>query len=401
VIYVVVDERLLCLRDSILNGEKLLGYLQAWLLRLHHLHDVSKMPFGSLQALEDGRMGLVERRLSLQHCHILPGGYVVASTRLPKKGSRGVSMRRFVIVMAILGFAHSAHAHGIAGNRFFPGTLSFDDPAVADESILPLFSSSKHPDEGGDVVDNRFTWSFFRLLTPTLGVGVDSGWVHRDWGSSRSSGFDTTNLTIKGEVYRNDLHETLVSAGLAWGIGHSGAQGAGANAPDLIAPGIFFGKGFGDLPDSLAWLRPFGITGALTLEHPMTGMSTTSGIDPLTGQLGSILMPDVDTLHWGFAIEFSTLYLTNRFTPGKLPKEEPLNQLVPLVEFSFVSARGQKTVATMNPGLSYVAVSWQVAAEAIVPLNSEAGRSIGARAQLLLFLDELIPSLFGKPLLSR
>ena len=192
-----------------------------------------------------------------------------------------------------------------------------------------------------------------------------------------------------------------MSAGLAWGIGHSGAQGAGANAPDLIAPGIFFGKGFGDLPDSLAWLRPFGITGALTLEHPMTGMSTTSGIDPLTGQLDSILMPDVDTLHWGFAIEFSTLYLTNRFTPGKLPKEEPLNQLVPLVEFSFVSARGQKTVATMNPGLSYVAVSWQVAAEAIVPLNSEAGRSIGARAQLLLFLDELIPSLFGKPLLSR
>ena len=145
-----------------------------------------------------------------------------------------------LIVIAILGFAHSAHAHGIAGNRFFPGTLSFDDPAVADESILPLFSSSKHPDEGGNVVDNRFTWSFFRLLTPTLGVGVDSGWVHREWGSSRSSGFDTTNLTIKGEIYRNDLHETLVSTGLAWGIGHSGAQGAGANAPDLIAPGIFF-----------------------------------------------------------------------------------------------------------------------------------------------------------------
>jgi hypothetical protein len=45
-------------------------------------------------------------------------------------------------------------------------------------------------------------------------------------------------------------------------------------------------------------------------------------------------------------------------------------------------------------------VSWQVAAEAIVPLNSEAGRSIGTRAQLLLFLDELIPSAFGKPLLG-
>jgi hypothetical protein len=110
---------------------------------------------------------------------------------------------------------------------------------------------------------------------------------------------------------------------LAWGIGHSGAQGAGANEPDLIVPGIFFGKGFGDLPANLAWLRPFGITSALTLEHQMTGTSTNSGVDPVTGQLGPLLTHNVDTLHWGFAIEFSTLYLTNRFTPGKLPKEEP------------------------------------------------------------------------------
>jgi hypothetical protein len=42
----------------------------------------------------------------------------------------------------------------------------------------------------------------------------------------------------------------------------------------------------------------------------------------------------------------------------------------------------------------------QVAVEAIVPLNSEAGRSVGARAQSLLFLQDLIPSVFGKPLLS-
>jgi hypothetical protein len=46
-------------------------------------------------------------------------------------------------------------------------------------------------------------------------------------------------------------------------------------------------------------------------------------------------------------------------------------------------------------------VTWQLAIEAIVPLNSEAGRSIGGRAQLLLFLQDLIPSVFGKPLLSR
>ena len=205
-------------------------------------------------------------------------------------------MCRFVICLAILGYAHSAEAHGIAGNRFFPGTLTFDDPAVADEAIVPNFASSKHLGEGGDVVDNRFSWSFFRLLTKTLGVGIDSGWIHRNWGVSQRSGFDTTNLTIKGEVYRNDLHETLVAAGLGWGIGHSGAQGVGSNAPDLITPGIFFGKGFGDLPDSLAWLRPFGITGAVTLEHPMTGSSINFGIDEQTGQLTPMVTRKVDTL---------------------------------------------------------------------------------------------------------
>ena len=184
-------------------------------------------------------------------------------------------------------------------------------------------------------------------------------------------------------------------------MGHRALRGSRnkRQCADLLQPEIFFGKGFGDLPDGLAWLRPFAITGAVTLDHPMTGSSINFGIDPDTGQLGPMLTRNVDTLHWA-ALEFSTLYLTSRFTPGKLPKDEPLNQLVPLIEFSFDSPRGEKTVATMNPGLSYVAVSWQFAAEAIVPLNSEAGRSIGARAQLLLFLDEVLPSLFGKPLLS-
>jgi hypothetical protein len=73
---------------------------------------------------------------------------------------------------------------------------------------------------------------------------------------------------------------------------------------------------------------------------------------------------------------------------------------VPLVEFSFDSPLGQTTAATVNPGFAYVAVTWQIAAELIVPLNREGGGGTGFRAQLLLFLDDLLPSLFGKPLLS-
>jgi hypothetical protein len=297
----------------------------------------------------------------------------------------------------------AAHAHGIAGNRYFPGTLTFDDPAVADEAIVPLYSGLKHPAAVGDgnVADNVVNWSFFRLLTPKLGMGVDSGWINRDWSGGRRSGFDVTSVNLKGEVYRNDLHETLVAAGVSWGIGRTGAQGAGANTPDFVAPGIFFGKGFGDLPDGLAWLRPFSITGGVSYDQPLVGGSSTNiGLNTQTGPLEPFLTRNVEVVHWGLAVEFSTLYLTNRFTPGKLPKEEPLNQFVPLVEFAFDSAPGAKTFATMNPGLSYVAVSWQLAAEAIIPLNERAGRTVGVRAQLLLFLQDLIPSIFEKPLLS-
>ena len=78
-----------------------------------------------------------------------------------------MSVRHAVIAFALLTCAHSAQAHGIAGNRFFVGTLTFDDPAVADEAILPGYSGLYHPAEGGNILDNRINWSFVRLLTPT------------------------------------------------------------------------------------------------------------------------------------------------------------------------------------------------------------------------------------------
>jgi hypothetical protein len=54
----------------------------------------------------------------------------------------------------------------------------------------------------------------------------------------------------------------------------------------------------------------------------------------------------------------------------------------------------------VNPGLAYIGESWQLAAEAIIPANTEGGRTIGVRAHLFLFLDDLFPALFGKPVFS-
>jgi hypothetical protein len=310
-----------------------------------------------------------------------------------------VRVRIGLTVVALLAVSEPAYSHGIAGNRYFVGTLTFDDPAVADEAILPYYDYLSYPAQGSAVVENRINWSFDRLLTPTLAVTYDSGWLHQNWPVGQTSGFDSTDVGLKYEAYRNNQHEVLVAVGVAWGIGHSGSEAVGADQPNTIQPGVFFGKGFGDLPDGLSWLRPFAVTGAIVSQTPIGSAGKALAPNLTTGKFQSVPNPAVETLNWGFSIQYSTYYLTNRFNGGP-PKEEPLNQLVPLVEFSFDSPLGQATGATINPGFAYAAVTWQVAAEVVVPLNGAGGSGVGFRAQLLLFLDDLIPSVFGKPLLS-
>lgn len=187
---------------------------------------------------------------------------------------------------------------------------------------------------------------------------------------------------------------------MGWTVGGSGTAAVGAGGPNTLQPALYFGKGFGDLPDGLGWLRPFAITGVVAAEFPTVSRSTILGINSGADGLTPMLLEYTERLHRGFSIQYSPYYLTSRFTGGP-PKEEPLNQPIPLVEFAFDVPLGQKTIANMSPGLAYVADTWQVSEEAVVPLNSEAARSVGFRTQLLLFLDDLAPSLFGRPLLSR
>src|SRR5277367_5799236 len=104
----------------------------------------------------------------------------------------------------------SGGAHGIAGNRFFPGTITFDDPAVADEFLVTP-SSVKQPlstDTSFNVLNNTVSWSFVRLLTPEIAFQVNSGWIHNSaTGFPTQAGFDQTSVGIKGLLYKNDLHE--------------------------------------------------------------------------------------------------------------------------------------------------------------------------------------------------
>ena len=65
-----------------------------------------------------------------------------------------------------------ASAHGLAGKRFFPSTLTIDDPFVADELSLPTFLHIKEPD--GQVTS--ISGEFSKRIFPDLGLTLEGEW---------------------------------------------------------------------------------------------------------------------------------------------------------------------------------------------------------------------------------
>jgi hypothetical protein len=130
-------------------------------------------------------------------------------------------------------WTQSVHAHGIAGSRYFAGTITFDDPAVADELILPDLSYLDHPAHGSNVAESRINGAFARLLTPTLAFTIDSAWGYQNWPAGHTSGFDKADIGLKYEAYRDNRHETLVSASLAWICGARIVSAVGLSANGL------------------------------------------------------------------------------------------------------------------------------------------------------------------------
>src|SRR5262245_30299504 len=72
-----------------------------------------------------------------------------------------------------LAIASQVMAHGFAGKRFFPATLTVDDPFVADELSLPTVSYQKFR-ASGDVPATRetdFSMDLSKRITENFGMG--------------------------------------------------------------------------------------------------------------------------------------------------------------------------------------------------------------------------------------
>jgi hypothetical protein len=291
-----------------------------------------------------------------------------------------------------------ASAHCFVGGRFFPATAGIDDPCVADELSLPTVSWFKT----GDDPPSRQTdvsVEYSKRITDTFGISIGSTWTHlRPFGLPSQSGFQNLETTFKYQFLTLPQYEFVMSAGLSVEWGNTGAAGVGAEPFTTYTPTLWFGKGFGDLPDSAGWLRAFGLTGQLGYSIPSKSSSVT--FDPDTGDADIELRPRF--LNYGFTLQYSMPYLKSSVVDLGLP--DFINRLVPIIEGSFQTPVGNSqgtgliTTGTINPGVIWVGNTFQVALEAIVPINRASGTGVGGLVQLHFYLDDIFPRSIGAPL---
>ena len=81
-------------------------------------------------------------------------------------------------------------------------------------------------------------------------------------------GFDNVSLSAKYQLWENAPHEWIFSIGGEVDLGDTGSQALGVDAFSTYTPTVYFGKGFGDLPNALKYLKPFALTGTRRRRHP-------------------------------------------------------------------------------------------------------------------------------------
>jgi hypothetical protein len=302
--------------------------------------------------------------------------------------------RAFAIALILVALsAADAFAHCFVGARFLPATLATDDPCVADELSLPTVAWSKTGD-----VPPATQWDisvdFAKRITEDFGVSIGNTWSHiHAPGGPTMAGFGNLETAFQYQLLKDPSHELALLLGLVVEWGGTGAVNSGLADPwSTLTPTFYFGKGFGDLPESFEALRAFAITGQIGYQIPTRSFDVVEGT----------FIPQV--LVYGGSIQYSMPYLKSEIRDYQLP--DFINHLIPIVEAQFATpvannfGNSALTTGTVNPGVIWVGNYFQVGAEAVIPVNRASGAGVGFLGQLHLYLDDMFPSTIGRPLLG-
>lgn len=277
---------------------------------------------------------------------------------------------------------HVVEAHGFAGKRFFPATLTFDDPFPADEFDLQYSSIPNAAGEEGDPVDLKMLdFEFAKTIISGFALSVGSAYVDSKFADgSRQHGFDNVAVSAKllGGVHPE--RESVWSYGLDVDLGGTSSHGVGETFT-VYSPAIFFGQGFGNLFAPSSYLRPLAVTGQLAVNVPDDSNQPTS--------LGS-----------NFSLQYSLTYLESAVRGTGMPQF--LRDSLLLVEMPLTTCLNEgcdgEVTGSVNPGIIFFNSVGQLSVEAIIPVNNRTGDSVGALLQLHLYLDDLFPHSLGRPL---
>jgi len=302
--------------------------------------------------------------------------------------------------MALLACA-DASAHCVVGARFFPATLTIDDPCVADELALPTIASFKN----GDDPSTRqldISAEFSKRITDKFGISIGTAWTQLSPPDTpHANGFQNLEASFQYQFLTDAARELVMSGALVVEFGHTGSSSVGAESFSAFTPTVYFGQGFGGFPDSMSTARPFALTGQVGYAIP--SKSSVTSFDPDSGETMRELNPQF--LTYGGSLQYSMPYLKSNVVDLELP--EFLNHLVPIVEFQFQTPvanyknSGIGTTGTVSPGVIWVGRSFQVGLEAIIPVNRASGTGVGVIAQMHFYLDDLFPTGIGKPIFGN
>jgi len=279
----------------------------------------------------------------------------------------------------------NALAHGFAGERFFPATILTDDPFVADEMSLPEVSLNPPGPDGSQQTGILIDLS--KRITPDTDFTISNEWRRlRAPGFTSVGGLGPLQTGGQYQLFVDGPHQALGLLGLNVTWGHTGRATVGAPDFTTLSPTFDFGKGFGDIPRSLTFLRPFAITGNLGFDFPT--QATTAGV------------PNPNNFNYGFAFEYSFPYI--ECCVKDIGLRPPFSQLIPLVEVAFTTpisrAPANQTTGTIQPGIIWAGPYFQIGAEAIIPANRLTGHGYGGVVQLHFYLDDIFPRSIGKPI---
>ena len=277
------------------------------------------------------------------------------------------------------------YAHGVVGKRLFVEPIATEDANVFSEFDLVVPSYVKGDHENELSIGSALTLQ----LTSRLGLEMEGEWVslNPDIGSNES-GWANPEAVLKYVAFTSPEHEWIatVAAGAEFPYG---TKRIGADDFWTLKTGFFYGKGFGDLPGRLAFLRPLMIQGDGMIHQPLTG-SATEGFC---------------TLSYDLAVYYSIPYLQQFVKDVGIPR--PLNRLFPMVELNYERVLNGPDLGNLEgfarPGLLWVGRSVELGVAAVIPITEAAREKadIGVTGIVSLYLDDMFPDAFRKPLFER